>query len=125
MRWFGREPAVITAAAVTTLQGLSLLLGLQPDAQGYLNAAVLAAGGIATAIGLHSLDGVLPAALGLIKAGFALVLALGMQLPDSYQVAALTVVTALLAMFVRQNVTAAVPPPAAYRYVPLTAPTHQ
>lgn len=106
MRWFGREPAVLTAAVVSALQFLSLLLGLHPDVQGYVNGALVAVGGVVVAAALGTVEGVLPAALGAIKAGFALVLALGVHWPDTYQVVAVGVVTVLGSLFVRQNVNA-------------------
>lgn len=106
---YGREPAVFFAMLATLLQGATLFFNLAPDVQGYVNAVLLAGAGFATAATV-SVEKALPALVGLIKAGFALVLALGIQLPDTTQVAVLTVVTALGAFFVRQNVVAPVSP---------------
>lgn len=103
----GREPAVFWAMVATLLQAFLLLFPLSTDVQGAANAAILAAAGFATAA-MVSVDAALPALTGLIKAAFALVLALGMNLPDTTQVGILAVVTALGAFFVRQNVVAPV-----------------
>lgn len=108
-RVFGREPAVAFAMLVTLFQGVALFFNLTPEVQGYVNAALLAAGGFATAA-VVSVDAALPALTGLIKAVFALVISLGMHVPDTTQVAVLAVVTALGAFFVRQNVVAPEPP---------------
>lgn len=109
MKILGREPAVFWAMAATLLQAVLLLFPLSVDVQGAANAVILALAGFATAAAV-SVDAALPALTGLIKAIFALVLSLGMNLPDTTQVGILAVVTALGAFFVRQNVTASVPP---------------
>lgn len=104
----GREPAVFWAMVATLLQAVLLLFPLSVDVQGTANAVILALAGFATAA-MVSVDAALPALTGLIKAVFALVLSLGMNLPDTTQVGILAVVTALGAFFVRQNVVAKVP----------------
>lgn len=105
---WGREPAVFWALVATLLQAVLLLFPLSTNVQGAANAAILAVAGFATAA-MVSVDAALPALTGLIKAIFALVLALGLHLPDTTQVGILAVVTALGAFFVRQNVTSKVP----------------
>ena len=109
MRILGREPAVFFALVATLIQSVLLLFDLDPQVQGAINAVVLAAAGLCAAA-FVSIDAALPALTGLIKAVFALVLAFGVELPDSTQVGILAVVTALGAFFVRENVTAKVPP---------------
>lgn len=102
-----REPAVFWAMVATLIQAGTLLIPMTAEVQGVVNAAILAAAGFATAA-MVSVDAALPALVGLIKAVFALVLGLGIQLPDTFQVGILAVVTALGAFFVRQNVVAPV-----------------
>lgn len=113
-RIWGREPAVFWAMVATLLQALLLLFPLTVQVQGAANAVILAVAGFATAA-MVSVDAALPVLTGLIKAIFALVLALGLHLPDTTQVGILAVVTALGAFLVRANVTAKVGPQAAVR----------
>lgn len=108
MKILGREPAVFWALAATLVQSLLLLLNLDTGVQGAANALTLALAGFLTAAAV-GVDAALPALTGLIKAVFALVLAFGVDLPDTTQVAILAVVTAVGAFFVRQNVVAKVP----------------
>lgn len=108
-RILGREPAVLWALVATLLQSALLLFPLAVEVQGAANAAILALAGFATAAAV-SVDAALPALTGLLKAVFALVISLGLHLPDTTQVGILAVVTALGAFFVRQNVTAKVAP---------------
>jgi hypothetical protein len=110
-RILGREPAVFWALVATLLQSLLLLFPLSVEVQGTANAAILALAGFATATAV-SVDAALPALTGLLKAVFALVISLGLQLPDTTQVGILAVVSALGAFFVRQNVVASVAPSA-------------
>lgn len=112
MKILGREPAVFWALVATLLQSILLLFPLAVEVQGTANAVILAIAGFATAA-MVSVDAALPALTGLLKAVFALVLSLGMHLPDTTQVGILAVVTALGAFLVRQNVVAKVPPVAA------------
>jgi hypothetical protein len=108
MKIAGREPAVFWAMIATLAQAVLLLFNLDAGVQGAANAVILAAAGLATAA-MVSVDAALPALTGLIKAVFALVLAFGVHLPDTTQVAILAVVTAVGAFFVRQNVQSKVP----------------
>lgn len=107
MKILGREPAVFWALVATVAQALLLLLNLDHGVQGAANAVILAVAGFLTASAI-SVDAALPAFTGLLKATFALVLAFGVDLPDTTQVAILAVVTAVGAFFVRQNVSAKV-----------------
>lgn len=109
MKILGREPAVFWGLAATLVQALLLLFNLPEGVQGAANAATLAAAGFLTAAAV-GVDAALPALVGLLKAVFALVLAFGVVLPDTTQVAILAVVTAVGAFFVRQNVVAKVQP---------------
>lgn len=105
----GREPAVFWALVATLIQAVALFFPLSVQAQGTVNAATLALAGFLTA-SMVSVDAALPALIGLLKAVFALVLAFGVNLPDTTQVGILAVVTAFGAFFLRQNVTAKVGP---------------
>lgn len=109
MKLLGREPAVFWALVATLAQALLLLLNLDTGVQATANAVILALAGFITAASV-SVDAALPAFTGLLKAVFALVIGLGVNLPDTTQVAILAVVTALGAFFVRQNVVAKVQP---------------
>jgi hypothetical protein len=106
---FGREPAVFWALAATLVQALFLLVPWSDEVHGVVNAATLAAAGFLTAAWV-SVDAALPALIGLLKAVFAVVLAFGVDFPDTTQVGILAVVTAIGAFFVRQNVEAKVGP---------------
>lgn len=108
MKIFGREPAVLWGLVATLAQALLLLLNLDTGVQAAANAVLLAIAGFLTAASV-SVDAALPALTGLLKAVFALVIGLGVDLPNTTQVAILAVVTALGAFFVRQNVIAKVP----------------
>lgn len=108
MKILGREPAVFWAMIATLAQAALLLFDLDEQVQGAANAVILALAGFLTAAAV-SVDAALPALTGLIKATFALVIGLGVQLPDQTQVAILAVVTAVTAFFVRQQVEAKVP----------------
>lgn len=106
---WGRQPVVFWTMVVTLLSSLSLLLGLDVDVQGYVNAFLLTFGGVLTAVTIGNRDGILPGLLGAIKAGFALVLALGVHVAGPTQVAVLTIVSAAGAFFVYGQVTAPEP----------------
>lgn len=109
MKILGREPAVFWGLVATVAQALLLLLDLDPGVQGAANAVLLGIAGFLTAASV-SVDAALPALTGLLKAAFALILALGVDLPSTTQVAILAVVTAVGAFFVRQQVVAKVQP---------------
>lgn len=109
MKIFGREPAVFFAMIGSVLYAVSLFFNLSPDAQGWVNAVIVALAGFATAA-FVSVDAALPALVGLLKAVFALVIGLKIQMPDYTQVAILTLVTAVGAFWVRTQVAAKVLP---------------
>lgn len=111
---WGREPAVFWGLVAVLLQSIALLLPVNADVQGAINAATLALAGFATAA-MVSVDAALPALIGLLKAVFALVLAFGVNLPEPTQVGILAIVTAFGAFFVRQNVVSKVAAPAHLR----------
>lgn len=107
MKILGREPAVFWAMAATLAQALFLLAPWSDEVHGVINAALLAAAGFLTAAYV-SVDAALPALTGLLKAVFAVVLAFGVNLPDTTQVAILAIVTAAGAFLVRREVSAKV-----------------
>lgn len=107
----GREPAIFFSMLATLIQAILLLFPWSDETHGVVNAAVLAAAGLATAAYV-SVDAVLPALVGLIKAVFAVVLAFGVHLPDTTQVAVLAIVSAAMAFLVRGSVTPVVVNPA-------------
>jgi hypothetical protein len=106
MTFLGRDPAVAWSMIGSVLMALvALLLPFDVELQGVANAVILAFAGFATAVMVQR-DAALPALLGLLKAVFALLLALGMHLPDTTQVAILALVSAVAAFFVRTQVVA-------------------
>jgi hypothetical protein len=100
---WGREPAVFWNMVATFVMAVLLLFPVDEHLHGLLNAAALAAAGFATAA-MVSVDVALPALTGLIKAVFAVVIAFGMNIPESTQVGILAIVAAAGAFFVRQQV---------------------
>jgi hypothetical protein len=106
MKIFGREPAVVLAIFSALLQALAAFgLNLSPELQGAATAVIAAVFGAWTAFSVAQ-DKVLPALLGLAQAGFALLLSLGLDVPTTTQVAVSTLVTAVVAAFVRTQVVA-------------------
>lgn len=105
---WGREPAVFWSLVATLVQALLLLFPWSDEVHGALNALTLAVAGVLTA-GWVSVDAALPLLAGVFKAVLAVVLAFGVHVPDQVQVAILAVVSAVVSLLVRQQVTAQVP----------------
>ncbi len=106
---FNREPAVVIGFIATLLQVVaSLGLPLSPELQGAVTAVLTAGAGVWTAYKVAS-DKALPALLGFAQAGFALLLALHFHVSADVQTAVAAAITAAVALFVRTQVTAAVP----------------
>lgn len=99
----GREPAVFWALVAGVVLALLQLIPMPSEVNGALNAAVLAAAGLITAA-MVATDKVLPALVGLLQATFAVFLAFGSPVSETVQTGILTLVAAVAAFFVRQNV---------------------
>jgi hypothetical protein len=108
-RIFGREPAVAIETLTAIALGVLLIIPMDTEVRGAADAAVLALAGLATAA-LVANERVLPALTGFIKAVFALIIAFGIDIADPTQTGILAVVSALATFFVRQQVTAPLPP---------------
>jgi hypothetical protein len=106
---FGREPAAVVEMAVAIALGVVVILHPSGPVTAAANAAVVMIGGFVTAALVKS-DGALAALIGAIKAVFALVVVLGMNLDPTLETGIVMIVSAVGAAFVRQNVTAPVPP---------------
>jgi hypothetical protein len=105
---FGREPAVLIEMLVAVALGVITTLNLTEPVFAAANAVALAVGGVLTGL-LVSAEKLLPALLGAIKAVFALVVVLGVNLDPSLETGIIMVVSAIGMAFIRQNVVAPVP----------------
>lgn len=104
-----REPALIVAFVVSLVMTVcAFVFPLTVDQQGILNAVAVAVAGVVTALMVKS-DQLAPAILGLVKAVLALGLAFGLGLSTANQAVIMTAAAALVAAFVRTQVTAPVP----------------
>lgn len=104
-----REPALLLALIATTVQMVSaFLIPLTEGQQGVLNALAVAVAGLVTAVMVRS-DQLAPAILGVVQAILALGLAFGLALSPENQAVIMSFAAAVVAMFVRQIVTAPVP----------------
>ncbi len=108
VRIFGREPALWAALANAIIYVLgALVFHLSPGTESLLIAVTSAVLGVIVAWQTH--DGTSAAILGLAKAVLALSLGFGLKLRTDQQAALLTLVAALVGMFVRTQATAPVP----------------
>ena len=107
--WFGREPEALVSLIVGAVAALVALLPMNEGLAAAIAAVVAAVGGVVVAIAVKH-DGVIAAIVGLAKAGmYALVIA-GWNVPDTTQATVIAAITAVAALFVRQNVVARVGP---------------
>lgn len=109
---FGREPAVFFEMLVAVALGVLTVVNPGEVVYAAGSAAAVAIGGFLTAATV-SAEKALPALLGVVKAVFALVVVLGVDLAPSIETGIIMVISAIGAAFVRQNVSA--PTPAALR----------
>ncbi len=105
-----REPALIWAFIASVIQlAVTYVFHVTTEQQGVINALVVAIGGLITALMVSS-DQLAPAILGVAQAAIALALAFHLNLDPTVQAAVMSVLTTLIGMFVRTQVTAPVPP---------------
>ncbi len=110
MRLFNREPALILTAVATAIRMFSaFVIHLTDDQQTWLNAFVAAAFGLIVAFIVH--DGQVAGILGFVHAILALGVGFGWNLSADNQALIMSFVGAILAAFIRTQVTA--PQPAA------------
>jgi len=109
MNIFGREPAQWIHLISGTLIFFVPFLHLDPVINGAVLAVITAASGFATAATVSG-EQAAPLVAGLIKAVFALALALHVALPDQLQAGVMILVEAGVAWYLRTQVIAPVPP---------------
>lgn len=81
-----------------------------PELQGVIGAAVSALFGVITAVIVRG-DRLPPAILGFVQAALSLALAFGLHLPAADQATVMSGIAAIVAGFVRTQVTSQIPPP--------------
>jgi hypothetical protein len=107
--YVSREPALVLALIATAVQLVSaFFIPLTDVQQGSINAAAAAIAGIATAIWVTH-EKLAPAVLGLVQAGLDLGLSFGLHWTPIQQSVVMSFAIALVAMFVRTQVTAPMP----------------
>lgn len=110
MKIFGREPALWLALVATTVQLVAaFVVHLTDEQQGALNFVAAAAVGIITAVAVAR-EKLTPAILGGVQAVIALGVAFGWHLSAGNQAILMSFAAAVVAMFVRTQVVAKVPP---------------
>lgn len=103
-----REPAIyLTAFATLVRLAAAFWFNLSDGQQAILNAAATAIAGLIVAIWVRR-DGQLAALLGLVQGGLALAVGFGAHLSAENQALLMSAVGALVAMFLRTQVTAPV-----------------
>lgn len=105
---FGREPALWAALAAALIQGAGLVFQWSQAQQGAINAVAAVVLGVIVAVMVH--DGIGAAVLGAVQAVMNLVLAFGLQVDQATQVAVMGLAGAIVAMFIRTQVTTRTPP---------------
>lgn len=107
--FFGREPVQIIHFISGVLVFLVPFLHLDTTTNGAVLAVITAASGFASAAAVSG-EQAAPLVAGLLKAVFALVLALHIVLPDQVQALVMFAVEAITAWYLRTQVVAPVPP---------------
>ena len=106
-KFLGREPVLWLSLAAIILKTISAFwIHVSVDQQAVINAALAAAVGVAIAVYVH--DGISAAVLGLVQAVMALAIGFGLHLDADHQALLMSLTTAVLAMFIRTQVTAPV-----------------
>lgn len=106
----GREPALLAAAIGTGLKlAGAFIVDLGAPQQAVLNAVVAAA--LGTLVAITTRDGLSAALLGLTQALIALAIGFGLHVDPDMQALIMSFVGTIIAMFIRTQVTAPVPPP--------------
>lgn len=110
MRLLSREPAVWMTLFATAVRFLAaFVIDLTDSQQAVLNAAASATAGLIVALWVRR-DGQVAAILGFAQALLALAIGFGLSIDAEHQAVIMSLVGGLVAMFVRTQVTAKVPP---------------
>lgn len=108
MKFLGREPALWMSLFSSLVMFVSaFLFPLSPEQQGVLNACCTAAFGLLAAWFIAR-DGLSAAILGFFKSILALAIAFGLHMSTDKQAIVMMLVSGLVAMFLRTQVTASV-----------------
>ncbi len=107
---FGREPAVLAAAAkgILAVLCLTVFTGVSDDAQTAINALVAVVLGAVVAWQVAK-EKALPFIVGIVEAAVYVAVAFGVDISPQIQAALLVAVGAVVAVFTRDRVTAKVP----------------
>lgn len=110
MKIFGREPALwLTLIAVVVKVVSAFVVEVSPEAQTWINAA--AAAGMGLIVAIVARDSIGAAVLGFAQAVLALAAGFGLNWTTAQQAIVLSLVTVIVGMFDRTQVTAPVPAP--------------
>lgn len=110
-RILGREPVLwLSLVAITVKVVSAFLVHVSPDQQAVINAAAAAIAGLLVALSTH--DGESGAILGVVQALMALGVGFGMHWTADQQALVMSLAATVVAMFLRTQVTAPVPPTA-------------
>jgi hypothetical protein len=104
---FNREPvALVQGLLVPIALAVVLLCHLNDNLAGALNTLIMAVGGLVAAVGVAKADAALPLLAGLAKAVLAVLLAWGVDVPETWQTFVLSAVGIVVAYLTRPQVTA-------------------
>src|SRR5882672_10547349 len=110
VKFFGREPVLFTALLAVVLQlAVGFGVGLTSDQQALVNAGAAAVAGLVVAFVAH--DSLSAPLLGFTQAAVSVAVGFGLHWTPQQQGLVLAVVSGLVALFVRQQVTAPIPAP--------------
>lgn len=116
VQFFGREPALFLALLTVALQvAVAFWGGVTADQQAVVNTAAAAVVGVIIAVVAH--DSLSAPLLGGVQALIAAAVGFGLGWQPNQQALVLSLVAAVIAVSVRKNVTAPVPPPAVKQLV--------
>lgn len=111
VKFFGREPALVLALVTVVVQTVSAFyVDVSATQMTVINAAAAAIVGLIIAIVAH--DSLNAAVLGAVQAVVALAVGFGLDWTTDQQAVFMGLAGVLVSLFVRQQVTAPVPPPA-------------
>lgn len=115
LKLLGREPALWLALVAVVVQTVSAFwIDVSADQQAWINAVAVAVVGLVTAVVTR--DGISAAVLGLAQAVLALAVGYGLDWSADQQGIAMSLVAAVVSMFVRTQVTAPIPASAVARH---------
>ena len=111
VKFFGREPALVMALVAVVVQVVSAFyVDVSASQMTWINAATAAVVGLVIAVVAH--DSLSAPVLGAVQAVVALAVGFGLDWTVEQQAVVMGLAGVLVSLFVRQQVTAPVPPPA-------------